>query len=105
MLSARLASQPELLLLDEPFAALDALTRIKAQDLVAGLWQRHGPAVLPVTHDVQEALLLADRALVMKDGIIAHEIQVDLPRSRDLGDPEPIRMRGQLLAWLGVQRH
>ncbi len=81
-LARALAREPDLLLLDEPFAALDALTRIKAQDLVAELWQRHGCAVLLVTHDVEEAVLLADRILVMKDGVIAHDIAVDLQRQR-----------------------
>jgi sulfonate transport system ATP-binding protein len=104
-LARALVRQPDLLLLDEPFAALDALTRIKAQDLVADLWQRHGPAVLLVTHDVQEALLLADRALVMKDGVIAHEVRVSLPRPRDLSHPDFSHLRGQLLSWLGVQGH
>jgi sulfonate transport system ATP-binding protein len=104
-LARALVREPDLLLLDEPFAALDALTRIKVQDLVSDLWQRHRPGVLLVTHDVQEALLLADRALVMKDGVIAHELRVDLPRPRDISDPEFGRMQVQLLAWLGVQRH
>ena len=104
-LARALVRQPDLLLLDEPFAALDALTRMKAQDLVADLWQRHGPAVLLVTHDVQEALLLADRALVMKDGVIAHEVRVTLPRPRNFGDPEFGEMRAQLLGWLGVHGH
>jgi sulfonate transport system ATP-binding protein len=103
-LARALVHQPDLLLLDEPFAALDALTRLKAQELVADLWQRHHPAVLLVTHDVEEALLLADRALVMQNGHIAHAIQVDLPRPRDLGDVEFVRLRTQLLGWLGVRR-
>jgi sulfonate transport system ATP-binding protein len=104
-LARALVRQPDLLLLDEPFAALDALTRIKAQGLVADLWQRHQPAVLLVTHDVEEALLLADRALVMHDGIIAHEVPVTLPRPRDLADPAFGRLRLQLLEWLGVRNH
>ena len=95
--------EPDLLLLDEPFAALDALTRIKAQGLVAELWERHGCAVLLVTHDVEEAILLADRVLVMKDGVIAHEHAVDLPRPRDVADPRVARARGVLLDWLGVR--
>src|SRR3712207_8654307 len=60
--SARaLVREPDLLLLDEPFGALDALTRLAMHRLVEDLWQRHRPAVLLVTHDVDEALLLADR--------------------------------------------
>ncbi|WP_405718801.1 ABC transporter ATP-binding protein [Streptomyces sp. NBC_01537] len=101
-LARALVREPDLLLLDEPFGALDALTRIKAQRLVAELWQRRGCAVLLVTHDVEEALLLADRALVMRDGVIAYDTPVDLPRPRDAGDPGFIALRTRLLAELGV---
>ena len=101
-LARALVLQPDLLLLDEPFAALDALTRIKAQALVAELWQRHGCAILLVTHDVEEAILLADRVLVMKEGVIAHHEPIALDRPRDVADPEFARIRGALLDWLGV---
>jgi len=67
-LARALVREPELLLLDEPFAALDALTRLKMQDLVSDLVARHKPAVLLVTHDVDEALRLADRVIVLRDG-------------------------------------
>jgi sulfonate transport system ATP-binding protein len=102
-LARALVREPDLLLLDEPFGALDALTRIKAQRLVAELWQRRGCAVLLVTHDVDEALLLADRALVMRDGVIAYDTPVDLPRPRDAGDPGFTALRTRLLAELGVE--
>ena len=101
-LARALVRNPELLLLDEPFGALDALTRLKAQALVAELWRRHGQAVLFVTHDVEEAVLLADRILVMKDGTIAHEAKVEIARPRTLADPGFIALRRQLLDWLGV---
>lgn len=101
-LARALVREPDLLLLDEPFAALDALTRIKAQELVGELWKRYGCAVLLVTHDVEEAILLADRVLVMKEGIIAHEERITLERPRDVADPQFAEMRGQLLGWLGV---
>lgn len=101
-LARALVRNPDLLLLDEPFGALDALTRLRAQALVADLWQRHRQAVLLVTHDVEEALLLADRVLVMRDGIVAYEAVVDLPRPRSSGGAEFDRLRLQLLAWLGV---
>jgi sulfonate transport system ATP-binding protein len=104
-LARALVREPRLLLLDEPFGALDALTRLKAQDLVWRLWRRHHPAVLLVTHDVEEALLLADRALVMRDGVIAHSIDLELPRPRDVGDPRFVALRAQLLGWLGVDAH
>jgi sulfonate transport system ATP-binding protein len=104
-LARALVREPDLLLLDEPFSALDALTRIKVQDLVAELWQRHRCAVLLVTHDVEEALLLSDRVLLMKDGEIANEVTVDLPRPRALNDPRFGELRQQLLTWLGVTNH
>ncbi|WP_329399347.1 ABC transporter ATP-binding protein [Streptomyces lydicus] len=101
-LARALVREPDLLLLDEPFGALDALTRIKAQQLVAELWQQRGCAVLLVTHDVEEALLLADRALVMEDGRIAYETRVDLPRPREISDPGFGALRARLLDRLGV---
>ncbi|MFF7952107.1 ABC transporter ATP-binding protein [Streptomyces griseorubiginosus] len=101
-LARALVREPDLLLLDEPFGALDALTRIKAQRLVGELWERRGCAVLLVTHDVEEAVLLADRVLVMDEGVIAHEREIDLDRPRDIADPRFAEIRGQLLERLGV---
>ena len=74
-LARALVREPELLLLDEPFAALDALTRLKMQDLVADLCARHRPGVLLVTHDVEEAVLLADRVLVLREGRICLDVE------------------------------
>ncbi|CAM5303876.1 aliphatic sulfonates import ATP-binding protein SsuB [Streptomyces spiroverticillatus] len=102
-LARALVREPDLLLLDEPFGALDALTRIKAQRLVAELWQRRGCAVLLVTHDVDEALLLADRALVMRDGVIAYDTRVDLERPRTVGSDGFTALRSRLLTELGVE--
>ncbi|MGX7677368.1 ABC transporter ATP-binding protein [Jatrophihabitans sp. DSM 45814] len=101
-LARALVRSPDLLLLDEPFAALDALTRLTAQELVVELWRKHSPAVLLVTHDVDEALRLADRVLVMDSGRIAHDVQVDLPRPRQISEPGYAPLRQQLLDWLGV---
>ena len=75
-LARALVQQPRLLLLDEPFGALDALTRIKMQSLVKELVAKHQPGVFLVTHDVDEAIVLADRAMVMRDGAIACEYPV-----------------------------
>ena len=86
-LARALVREPKLLLLDEPFAALDALTRLKTQALVASLWRAHRPAVLLVTHDVDEALLLADRVLVLDQGRIALDLRVDLERPRRHAEP------------------
>ena len=102
-LARALIRDPDLLLLDEPFAALDALTRLNAQKLVYDLWQRHAPAVLLVTHDVDEALLLADRVLVLSDGVIAHDITLDEIRPRESSDPWFVASRRDLLARLGVR--
>ncbi|MGW2328429.1 ABC transporter ATP-binding protein [Streptomyces sp. NPDC001700] len=101
-LARALVHEPELLLLDEPFGALDALTRVKAQRLVADLWQRHRCSILLVTHDVEEALLLADRVLVMDEGRIGYEAEVGLGRPRDVGSPDFVALRGELLRQLGV---
>ncbi|MET9441915.1 ABC transporter ATP-binding protein [Streptomyces sp. NPDC006610] len=101
-LARALVREPDLLLLDEPFGALDALTRINAQRLVGELWQRRGCAVLLVTHDVEEAVLLADRVLVMDHGVIAHEQHIGLDRPRDLADPRFAALRAGLLERLGV---
>lgn len=101
-LARALVREPDLLLLDEPFSALDALTRLTAQALVAELWTVHRCAVLLVTHDVEESVRLADRVLVMRDGVIAHEVAVDLPRPRDVADPQVVALRAELLSHLGV---
>ncbi|MGW4496263.1 ABC transporter ATP-binding protein [Streptomyces sp. NPDC004376] len=101
-LARALVREPDLLLLDEPFGALDALTRIKAQHLVGEVWRRRGCAVLLVTHDVEEAVLLADRVLVMDGGRIAHEQRVALDRPRDITDPRFAEIRAGLLERLGV---
>jgi sulfonate transport system ATP-binding protein len=79
-LARALVREPELLLLDEPFAALDALTRYRMHDLVLALWRAHRPAVLMVTHDVEEAIALADRVLVLDGGRIVAEQRIATPR-------------------------
>nr|WP_085999302.1 ABC transporter ATP-binding protein [Nocardia takedensis] len=101
-LARSLVREPELLLADEPFGALDALTRIKMHALLQELCAEHKPAVLLVTHDVDEAVVLADRVLVLDDGRIILDQRVDLPRPRRHGDPEFVRLREVLLAGLGV---
>ncbi|CAN5205582.1 hypothetical protein BH09ACT9_BH09ACT9_08940 [soil metagenome] len=103
-LARALVREPELLLLDEPFAALDALTRLQMQDLVGDLVARHRPAVLLVTHDVDEAVRLADRVLILDKGGFAVDVDIDLPRPRDRNDPESLRYRASFLKELGVGR-
>jgi sulfonate transport system ATP-binding protein len=101
-LARALAPEPGLLLLDEPFSALDALTRMDMHRLVLRLWERHRPGVLLVTHDVDEALVLADRVLVLVDGRIAHQQEVRAPRPRHTHHPEMTSRRVELLEALGV---
>ncbi|EFH13487.1 ABC transporter ATP-binding protein [Pseudoroseomonas cervicalis] len=101
-LARALVRAPRLLLLDEPFAALDALTRIRMHSLVLELWRHHGPTTLIVTHDVDEAVLLADRVLVLEGGRIAADIAVELPRPRRHADPGFAALRRRLLGELGV---
>jgi sulfonate transport system ATP-binding protein len=101
-LARALVRDPALLLLDEPFGALDALTRMAMHRLVLGLWQRHHPAILLVTHDVDEALALADRVLVLGDGQISHQSRIDLDRPRDRDNPQLTALRNRLLDELGV---
>jgi sulfonate transport system ATP-binding protein len=97
-LARALVQEPELLLLDEPFAALDALTRIRMHDLVRELVSRHRPGVLLVTHDVDEAIALADRVLVMRHGAIAFEHRSNAAHPASIS-------RSDLLAELGVASH
>jgi sulfonate transport system ATP-binding protein len=101
-LARALVREPQLLLLDEPFAALDALTRLRMQSLVAELCSRHHPGVLLVTHDVEEAILLADRVLVLTDSRISLDRTVELPRPRRVGGEAFDELRDRLLAELGV---
>lgn len=101
-LARALVRAPELLLLDEPFGALDALTRVRMHALVQELCARHQPAVLLVTHDVDEAVLLADRVLVLTDGHISLDLPVDVPSPRRRGDSRFVALRSRLLAELGV---
>lgn len=101
-LARALVRTPELLLADEPFASLDALTRLRMQWLVQELWTEHNPAILLITHDVDEAVLLADRILVLKAGRLSVDVQVNLPRPRLRASPGFASLTAMLLAELGV---
>ncbi|MFZ5896336.1 MAG: ABC transporter ATP-binding protein [Myxococcota bacterium] len=96
-LARALVHDPRVLLLDEPFGALDALTRIEAQRLVEELWLARGFTAMLVTHDVTEAVLLAERVLLIQDGRIAKSFDVNVPRPRRRGDPDVARIAGNVL--------
>lgn len=103
-LARALVAEPQLLLLDEPFGALDALTRLTMRALLLDLWRQHRFGVLLVTHDVDEAVALADRVVVLEAGRIVHTLDVADVR-RPPGDPseDTERDRATLLDHLGVQ--
>jgi sulfonate transport system ATP-binding protein len=103
-LARALVAEPELMLLDEPFGALDALTRLSMRALLLELWREHAFGVLLVTHDVDEAVALADRVLVLDGGRVVHTLVIDDAR-RSPSDPSANtgRYRTELLDKLGVQ--
>jgi sulfonate transport system ATP-binding protein len=100
-LARSLVREPQLLLADEPFGALDALTRIRMHALLRKLCEAHKPAVLLVTHDVDEAIVLADRVILLDNGVVHADVRVDL-RHRSRSDPEFAALRTVLLDQLGV---
>ena len=119
-LARALVHQPRLLLLDEPLGALDALTRIEMHRLIEGLWHSKGFTALLVTHDVQEAVALADRVILIEDGQIALDETIALPRPRVHGDAAFAALEKRILdrvlqkpepeptadpAWLGQPAH
>lgn len=96
-LARALVHQPRLLLLDEPLGALDALTRIEMQCLIERLWQQHNFTVLLVTHDVAEAVTLGDRVVLIEDGSITLDLDIDMPRRRERGTAEFAALEGVVL--------
>jgi sulfonate transport system ATP-binding protein len=97
-----LFTQPSLLLLDEPFSAVDAFTRMRLQELLLSIAAHHGTTLLLVTHDVNEAVYLSDRVLVFSSnpGRLSGEIQVDIPRARDRRDPRLAQRESDVLTLL-----
>jgi sulfonate transport system ATP-binding protein len=96
-LARALVSRPRLLAFDEPLGALDALTRISMQRLLEQVWRDQGFTAILVTHDVSEAVALADRVLVIEDGRIAHDIHVDIARPRRRGSADLAALEGSIL--------
>jgi sulfonate transport system ATP-binding protein len=101
-LARALVAEPELVLLDEPFAALDAITRLRMHDLVRELRAKHHAAMLLVTHDVDEAIALADRIVVMSNGRIGDTHRVDLSAADREASVARERLRAALLVDLGL---
>ncbi len=101
-LARSLVREPELLLADEPFGALDALTRLKMHVLLRKLCAAHQPAVLLVTHDVDESIVLADRVIVLDEGRIVAEETIELAEPRSPAAPGFAAVRSRLLDALGV---
>ena len=103
-LARALAIEPNVLLMDEPFGALDALTRAQMQTELLRIWEKEKRTVLFVTHSMDEAILLSDRILVMKNGLIVDEVVVDIvrPRARDelVTDPTALELKRQLVHML-----
>jgi len=97
-LARALVHRPQLLLLDEPLGALDALTRIEMHSLIERLWLDHGFTTLLVTHDVQEAVALADRVVVIDEGSIVFDAAIDLPRPRVRGSREFAALENAVLS-------
>lgn len=103
-LARALVNDPKLLILDEPLGKLDSLTRLAMQTELLDLWQRNGFTTLLVTHDVEEAIFLAQRVIIFSDrpAAIKAEIDVDLPYPRHRGDPKLAELRRQALSHLGL---
>lgn len=97
-LARALVSKPSLLLLDEPFGALDALTRIEMHKLLEGIWRGRGFTTVLITHDVAEAVALADRVIVLREGAIALDVSIDLERPRrELADARAVELQRRIL--------
>ena len=102
-----LAAEARVLYMDEPFGALDFLTRLKMRADLIRIWQAEKKTILFVTHDIEEAVQLADRVLVMtkRPATIAEEVVVDLPRPRDLDSPGYLATRDRIFSIMGMDAH
>jgi NitT/TauT family transport system ATP-binding protein len=99
-----LAFQPRVLLMDEPFAAVDAQTRADLEDLVRSVWQRFGMTLLFVTHDIDESVYLGERVIILSSSptVVLEDLAIDLPSARDQldtrSDPRFVELRGHVYA-------
>jgi ABC-type nitrate/sulfonate/bicarbonate transport system ATPase subunit len=101
-LARALINHPKVLLLDEPLGALDAFTRMRMQDEVLRLWEARGTTMLLVTHDIDEAIYMSDRIVIMspRPGCVERTIEIELERPRDRNSPEFLQIRGDILEFL-----
>jgi NitT/TauT family transport system ATP-binding protein len=99
-----LAPNPEIIYMDEPFGALDFITRLKMRADLTRIWQEEKKTVLFVTHDIEESVQLADRVVIMsaRPGTIRKQIRIDLPRPRDLDSPEYLDVRDEIFLTIGM---
>ena len=99
-----LVSEPEILLLDEPLGALDALTRIRLQDELLRIWQTERRTIIFVTHDIDEAVQLADRVVVLssRPARIKDILTIDIPHPRNISSPHYLELRDELLKQIGL---
>jgi NitT/TauT family transport system ATP-binding protein len=104
-LARALVNDPELLILDEPLGKLDSLTRLSMQGEIVNLWRRVGFTALLVTHDIEEALLMATRVIVLSErpATVKADIRLDSPYPRHRGDPELVARRHEILKLLGFE--
>ena len=102
-----LAANPEILYMDEPFGALDYITRFKMRDDLVRIWEAERKTILFVTHDIDEAVQLAGRVLVMsrRPATIQEDVDIDLPRPRDLNSAAYLQRREQIFAAMGMSPH
>ncbi len=106
-LARALAAEPDILFMDEPFGALDYLTRLRLRQELIQIWQREKRTVVFVTHDVEEAVQLADRVVVMgkRPARIRAIVPVDIERTRDLDDPACRMLRDEIFGVMGLDHH
>lgn len=104
-LARALLTRPQLLLLDEPLGALDALTRIEMQRLIERLWREEGFTAVLITHDVEEALVLADRVVLLEHGKIALDLPIELPRPHPRGSTEFGMLKEYILSRVMGEAH
>jgi NitT/TauT family transport system ATP-binding protein len=99
-----LAPNPEIIYMDEPFGALDFITRMKMRTDLTRIWQEEKKTILFVTHDIEESVQLADRVVVIsqRPGTIRKQIEIELPRPRDLDSPEYLQVRDEIFETMGM---